>query len=138
MVEQGAKFTNASVMVLGSFSSRPTGLFDRVNQLNFERQVWATEQLQKTHGNSHNCDLVYDTTELNIHDQVASELHAAAEEATLATQLAETGLRNYISDRQSSKRGKASQAFQDSMTVFANFLENFSGIVEIVRAADEQ
>ena len=122
----------------GWFTQAPKALFDKANELNEGKQIWATEQLQKTHGDALDYKFVYNTTKLDVRDQVQSELSSAAVEATLAVQFADTTLRNWTADRQTSKRGRASQAFQESMTILANFLENFSGIVEIVRAADDQ
>lgn len=125
-------------MSQGWFTHSPKELFNKVNDLNNDRQVWATEQLQKAHGNSQRYSFVYQTSKRDVNDEVDRERNLADDEATLALQVADISLRAWSSDRQSSKKGRASQAFQESMVVFANFLENFSGIVEIVRAADDQ
>lgn len=124
----------------GWFARPPKGLFEDVNALNDDRQAWATKQLQKTHDYSQGYAVghVYNTTKQDLLGKVTSQVDTAAKDATLAVQLADTRFRAWASDRQSSRRGRARLAFQENMTVFAGFLENFSGIVEVVRAADEQ
>jgi hypothetical protein len=115
--------------------ARPSStIFNSINELNSSKQAWAKAQQEQRQQGSQDLASVYRSTKLDVHGQITSVLEEAVAEAASAVQRAEAKRSVWKQDRQSSKR----KAFQEGMTTFAHFLENFSGVVEIVRAADEQ
>jgi hypothetical protein len=119
--------------------ARPSGsAFDKINELNDGKQVWAEQQQKQSHQEPQKLASVYRSTKLDVRIQVDLELEKAATEAASAVKQADTKWKAWNEHRQNSQEGRAGKAFQEGMTTFANFLENFSGVVEVVRAADEQ
>jgi hypothetical protein len=118
----------------GWFARSSNSIFNNINELNNSKQTWTKAQQDQSLRGSQKLSTVYRSTKSDVHDQITTVLEDAAAEATSAVQRAESKRTVWKGDRQSSKR----KAFQEGMTTFANFLENFSGVVEIVRAVDEQ
>ena len=119
--------------------ARPSGsIFKKIKELNDDKQTWAAEQQKQSDQGSQKLASVYRSTKLDVRNQVDLELEKAASEATSAVKQADMKWKAWTEHRQSSQEGRAGKAFQEGMTTFANFLENFSGVVEVVRAADEQ
>jgi hypothetical protein len=118
----------------GWFARPSSSIFDKVNELNHDKQAWAAVQQGQNYQRSQELGFVYKSTKLDVRNQVDLELEKAAAESMSAVQQADSKRKVWTDDRQSSKR----KAFQEGMTTFANFLEHFSGVVEVVKAADEQ
>jgi hypothetical protein len=116
------------------FARTSGSVFDKVNELNDDKHAWAAAQQGQSHQGSQKLDNVFRSTKLDVRKQVDLELEKASAESVLAVQQANSKRRVRTDDRQSSKR----KAFQEGMTTFANFLEHFSGVVEVMKAADEQ
>ena len=122
----------------GLFARPSASIFKKIIELNDDKQTWAAEQQKQSDQGSQKLASVYRSTKLDVRNQVDLELEKAASEATSAVKQADTKWKAWTEHRQSSQEGRAGKAFQEGMTTFANFLENFSGVVEVVRAADEQ
>jgi hypothetical protein len=118
----------------GWFARTSGSVFDKVNELNDDKQAWAAVQQGQNPQRSPELAFVYRSTKLDVRNQVDLELEKAAAESVAAVQQANGKRKVWTDDRQSSKR----KAFQEGMATFANFLEHFSGVVEVVKAADEQ
>ena len=114
----------------GWFARPSNSIFKKINALNDDKQAWADEQQNRIDPKSQPPACVYSSTKLDVHNQIT--------EAALMVQLANTKLVALDEHRQSSRKRRAGKAIQEGMTAFASFLESFSGVVEIVRVADEQ
>lgn len=125
-------------MFQGWFARPSSSVFRKINELNQDKQEWVAGQQGRSHKGSQALASVYRSTKSDVLNQVTIELENAEAEAASAMQLADTQQRTWNDDRQSSRKSRAAKAFQEGMTTFAEFLESFSGVVEVVRVADDQ
>ncbi|KXT00823.1 hypothetical protein AC578_2975 [Pseudocercospora eumusae] len=127
-----------------STTTEPERLFRTTNDLWADRERWASGLPSEAVGSARSKDSFYQSSkddlqvrivELDSEEDPDSDLAARVTDQLQITKIASAKLK---AKRTSTTGRKITTGFQSFLYTFSQFLESFSGICEIVRAADQQ
>ncbi|KAL9082220.1 MAG: hypothetical protein Q9165_008928, partial [Trypethelium subeluteriae] len=126
-------------------------LLERLSALNLDREKWSLMALSIPEDKdtssftsvARDPDVLYKSTKSDVEKRIIRLIDddsGASLQSKAASKLYLTAniFRDWKSDRRSSKIGKAGAGLQNVLCTIADFFQSFSGIAEMIKAADQQ